>query len=178
MMEALGLPAVPGLTLRPCRVADGPFLRLLYRHGREAELAATGWDEVAKRRFCHQQFQAQSDDWKRRFPRARFLLLLKRRQPVGRLYFDETGPELRLIDLSLVPEARGRGFGSAILSALIARGTATGKAVIALSVDPRNPRAHALYRRHGFVETARDEARIHMVLALAPAGGGPDTAAT
>lgn len=159
--ERMSAFVVPGLRPRPCRNADLPFLRRLYRSTRADELARTGWPDAIKRAFCDQQFEAQHRDWTTRHPDAWFLLLLEKRDPVGRLYVDESGDDARLIDISLMPAARGRGLGSALLAALIAWANAAGKGV-ALSVDPMNPRAAALYRRWGFIETGRDDARVHM----------------
>jgi len=159
--ERMSAFVVPGLRPRPCRNADLPFLRRLYRSTRAEELAQTGWPDAIKRAFCDQQFDAQHRDWIARHPDAWFLLLMERRDPVGRLYVDESGDDVRLIDISLMPAVRGRGLGSAVLGALITRANAVGKGV-ALSVDPMNPRAAALYRRWGFIETGRDDARVHM----------------
>jgi ribosomal protein S18 acetylase RimI-like enzyme len=53
-----------------------------------------------------------------------------------------------LIDISLVPAARGAGLGGAILADLIAAAGAAGKRVT-LHVERLNP-ARRLYVRHGF----------------------------
>ncbi len=151
----------PGLRVRPERDADLPFLRRLYRSTRAAELAATGWDEAMCRWFCDQQFDAQCQDWSRRYPDAARRLLLRGTDPVGRLYLDMDGPDWRVVDIAFLPSACGRGSGSALLGDLIRQAAAVGKG-LALSVDPLNGRALALYTRLGFVATGRDVSRLHL----------------
>lgn len=57
-----------------------------------------------------------------------------------------------LIDgLCVRPEARGRGVGSALIDAICTEGRSRGHAAIGLDVVDTNPRARALYERHGFV---------------------------
>lgn len=139
-----------GYRLRPCRSADLPFLRRLYRHTRDAELALTGWPEEMKRAFCEQQFNAQHTDYLRRFPTADYLLILDGRDPAGRLYVDGSGPDLHLIDISLHPAHRGRGLGTALLRALQDLAIQRGGGVT-LNVALDNARAAALYARLGFL---------------------------
>ncbi|SFV08849.1 Ribosomal protein S18 acetylase RimI [Methylobacterium sp. 174MFSha1.1] len=152
-------PSAPGLTLTPCRPADLPFLHRLYRSTREDEMAATGWDAGFVRTFCDQQFAAQHRDWIGRFPAAAFLLIRRGRDPVGRLYVDAAPAALHVIDISLTPAVRGRGFGTALLTALIGQAAAGGR-IVTLAVDPLNQRARSLYRRLGFRETGRSPSRL------------------
>jgi ribosomal protein S18 acetylase RimI-like enzyme len=49
------------------------------------------------------------------------------------------------------PTARGQGVGSALLSAIMGEGRARGYPSLRLDVIDTNPRAKALYERHGFV---------------------------
>ena len=50
----------------------------------------------------------------------------------------------------MVPNARGRGAGAAMLEALLVRARAGGYAAISLSVDRSNGGAIHLYEQHGF----------------------------
>ena len=70
-------------------------------------------------------------------------------RPVGRLYVDRAPGELRIIDISLVPELRGRGIGGALIAALQREAADVG-AVVRLHVELHN-RAARLYERLGFV---------------------------
>ncbi len=63
----------------------------------------------------------------------------------------EGTPELAI---AVVPSARGKGVGSALLGALLARARADGFPAISLSVDRLNERAIALYEQWGFDRVA------------------------
>jgi ribosomal protein S18 acetylase RimI-like enzyme len=58
--------------------------------------------------------------------------------------------EIRVVDVALLPAARGRGIGTALLRDLLAEGARTGKKV-SIHVERFN-RALGLYRRLGFGE--------------------------
>ena len=62
-------------------------------------------------------------------------------------FVDERTPELAI---AVVPNARGKGVGSALLDALLGRARAAGYPTISLSVDRANAGAIELYERHGF----------------------------
>ncbi|KIT16565.1 GNAT family N-acetyltransferase [Jannaschia aquimarina] len=54
----------------------------------------------------------------------------------------------------VMPEARGRGVGTALLAAIERRAAEAGLARIRLDVIDTNPRARALYEREGFKQVA------------------------
>lgn len=62
-------------------------------------------------------------------------------------FIDEQTPELAV---AVVPSARGKGVGGALVTALLERARAEGYASLSLSVDRHNERAIALYEHHGF----------------------------
>ena len=74
--------------------------------------------------------------------------------PAGYLYLQDAPIEQEAyIDyLGVDSDRRGRGLASALLGAAARWGAAHGRAHLALSVREDRPGAHALYRRHGFVE--------------------------
>lgn len=76
---------------------------------------------------------------------------------LGYLLVDRSGEELRLVDLAVRAEARGRGVASAALGSLTAEADAAGRA-ITLSVWAGDP-AERLYARHGFVRIEEAGAR-------------------
>lgn len=71
-------------------------------------------------------------------------------------------PELAV---SVLPGHRGRGLGSALLSALIERYRGLGYSALSLSVQRSNPAAR-LYERLGFREVSGDDGEAVMVLPL------------
>jgi ribosomal protein S18 acetylase RimI-like enzyme len=68
---------------------------------------------------------------------------------VGRLYLGVRDEEVRIIDISLLPSARGQGLGGAILADILAAADAAGRKV-SIHVEWANP-ARRLYHRLGFI---------------------------
>jgi len=81
----------------------------------------------------------------------------------GEGFVDEATPELAI---AVVPSARGKGIGSALLDALLARARADGYPSISLSVDRNNARAIELYERHGFARVDEDADSVTMLAPL------------
>jgi len=70
----------------------------------------------------------------------------------GRLRVVRTGAVVELAGIQLLPPFQSRGIGSEILVLLKAEAASSG-ASLELSVEIDNPRAQALYERHGLVVT-------------------------
>jgi ribosomal protein S18 acetylase RimI-like enzyme len=88
--------------------------------------------------------------------------------------FDEDAPGYGFIDVqtpelavAVVPNARGKGVGSALLSSLLDRARGDGFKALSLSVDRHNEGAIALYEQFGFgqVEETADSFTLRAVLA-------------
>lgn len=63
-------------------------------------------------------------------------------------------PDHLLIDgLCVAPAHRGHGIGSRLIDGILAIARQKGFAAVRLEVSDNNPRARALYTRHGFVAT-------------------------
>ena len=76
---------------------------------------------------------------------------------LGWCFSVEQGGRHALIDeLYLEPAARGRGLGTALLAAACDWARGQGAEVARLEVNRHNPRARALYLRHGFRDDDRD----------------------
>lgn len=138
---------------RPVGDDDLGFLFALYASTRLDELAVLDWSDEQKAAFLHQQFQAQHRYYEEHYPDALRLLLMLDGQPVGRLYWWSGEASANLIDVSLLPAARGHGIGEALMTLLTAQADRLGQIVV-LHVEPHNP-AHRLYRRHGFETVAQ-----------------------
>jgi ribosomal protein S18 acetylase RimI-like enzyme len=137
-----------GVSYRSMRDDDLPFLAALYRSTRETELARTSWPEAQKQAFIGMQFQAQHLHYQAHYPNALWLIVERNGEALGRLYLERWNGEHRIIDIALLPEARGGGIGSAILQDLIDEAGAAGKS-LSIHVEKENP-AMRLYRRLGF----------------------------
>lgn len=135
---------------RPITDQDMGFLSRLYRSTREAELAQVGWGEAEKQAFCQMQFEAQHSHYQKHYPDALWLVIEQKGSPIGRLYLERWPKEHRIIDIALMPEARGQGIGASLLRDLQIGAAADGSRGIGIHVEKANP-AMALYHRLGFV---------------------------
>jgi ribosomal protein S18 acetylase RimI-like enzyme len=134
--------------LRPVTDADLPFLLRLYASTRTAELAPLPWSEEQKQAFLRMQFQAQHSYYTQHYGGDRFDLVMDGAEPVGRFYVGRWSKEICVIDISFLPEHRGRGLGTALLRELLEEGATQGKTV-SIHVEKFNP-AKRLYERLGF----------------------------
>jgi len=139
---------IPGISLRPITAEDREFLLRLYRSTREEELATTSWGEDEKSAFILHQFSAQHIEYSRAYPNGDFRVVLVDGEPAGRLYLNRMPEQLRIVDIAMLPEFRGRGIGGSIVADVIARGEAEGVPVT-IHVERFNP-ALRLYDRLGF----------------------------
>jgi ribosomal protein S18 acetylase RimI-like enzyme len=88
-------------------------------------------------------------------------------------FVDERTPELAI---AVVPSARGKGIGSALLDELLARARADAYPAVSLSVDRNNAGAIELYARHGFTRVGEDADSVTMLASLEPTPNeGTDT---
>jgi GNAT superfamily N-acetyltransferase len=146
----LSAPPVAGIALRTVEARDDAFLRALYYGVREAELAATPWDEPTKRAFANSQFDLQDRWYRSQYEGVKLLVIEHLGEPIGRLYLHEFPSELRLMEITLLPARRNAGLGTALIEWLKGLAAGEGRAVT-LYVEGFNP-ARALYARLGFTE--------------------------
>jgi ribosomal protein S18 acetylase RimI-like enzyme len=146
--------------LRPATDGDRDLLLRVYESTRTEEVAALPWTDAEKAAFLRQQAEAQDVDYRASRPSARFLVVTYDGADVGRLYRVDLPGELRLMDLSLLPEHRGRGIGSGLLADLVAEADQRGM-TMTLHVEHWNP-ARRLYDRLGFIPTADNQVYVRM----------------
>ena len=137
-----------GIDYRPAEESDLPFLTELYVAGRLAELDATDWPIETKRAFLQQQHRFRESQYRLRFPELEALVITRDAKDIGHLALSRHGDAIRLVDIALTEEERGRGIGAAIVADLVAEAVASGQ-TIELSVEAGN-RARRLYERAGF----------------------------
>ena len=139
---------VEKLSFRTIIPLDQPFLYKRYASTRADEIAQTGWSEFEQENFLRQQFSAQHQFYTEQFTSAQFLIIEADKRPIGRIYIDRREDEIRLIDIALIPEMRGKGIGASLLKDLLTEAKKKNKP-IRIHVERFNPALH-LYERLGF----------------------------
>ena len=152
--------------------ADDAFLCRVYGSTRADELALTDWDDAEKAAFVRMQFDAQTAWWAEQYTGVSYDVVLVDGQPAGRLYVARWPEEIRIVDIALLPEFRGRGVGSGLLQGLLAEGAAAGK-VVSIHVERMNP-ALRLYARLGF--TVAQDKGVYLLLEWRASGDQVNTA--
>lgn len=148
------------LHLRAIGDSDHAFLSELYASTR-GDLAQMAADPAFLTQLIAMQQSMQSQGFRTAYPDALHAIVEHDSAAVGRLVVDAGADRLHLVDLALLPGARGQGIGSAVLRALQAAAAARGLA-LSLSVSHANPRAARLYASLGFETTASDEVQQRM----------------
>lgn len=148
------------LLLRSISPEDETFLYKLYASVRQEEVTAWGWAPEQADVFLHMQWVAQRSSYAMQFPYAVHCIISQDQESVGQCYVDYTEANLRLIDISIMPNCRNRGIGSVIIKNL--QQEARQRCVpMLLSVTPENP-AHRLYERLGFIITGVTDMYVSM----------------
>jgi ribosomal protein S18 acetylase RimI-like enzyme len=137
-----------GITLRPQTEDDFEFMAELYASTREEELRDIGWTDDFKRTFLRAQFEAQWAHYSEHYHDASFRIIERNGERIGRLYTWQNADDLRIVDIALMPHARGAGIGSALLRELMDDAAGGGRSV-SIHVERFNPALH-LYQRLGF----------------------------
>jgi len=132
--------------LRPALPADVDFEHFLYASTRD-DLRPLG-PEVFDG-LVGMQFRAQTMSIRLDHPQADHKIVIVEEAPAGRLIIDETGEQIKVIDVALLPEYRGQGIGTSLLRGVVAQADRMGRA-IALHVEKQS-RAVRLYERLGFL---------------------------
>lgn len=149
--------AIPGITLRAHREDDLEFLHRLFATTREAEMRQlVDWTDEQKEAFVASQFQLQHDHYTRHYPGASLDIVLEHGDPIGRLYVYRVPSEIRLMEVTLLPEKRNRGIGGTLTRSILAEAAESNRPVV-LHVEHWNP-AVRLYQRLGFVARGTSDA--------------------
>ena len=133
--------------------ADDAFLRRVYASTRAHELALVPWSDEEKWAFVSMQFDAQTTHYRNTYVGASHEVIEVDGIPAGRLYVAVWPSEIRIVDITLLPEFCGRGIGTGLVSNILEQGRLSGRSV-SIHVELENP-ARRLYERLGFVEIAQ-----------------------
>lgn len=152
------------LTVRPITDDDLSALYQIYASTRVEELAQTDWTDEQKTVFLRQQFDAQHQYYQANYPHAQFQLVEDAGIAIGRVYVDRWDDQIRIIDVALLPEYRGRGAGTQLLEQILTEGRQLNLPVT-IHVERFNP-ALRLYERLGF-QLAEDKG-VYLFLKWTP----------
>jgi ribosomal protein S18 acetylase RimI-like enzyme len=150
--------------LRPVSADDRDLLLRVYASTREDELRILGWSEEQRTAFVRQQFEAQDAYYREHYESAVFDVIEIDGEPAGRLYVARWEDEMRIIDIALLPEYRGRGIGTALLRERLDEAASEGRR-LSIHVEVGN-RARRLYERLGFVPI--EEGGVYVLMEAAP----------
>jgi GNAT superfamily N-acetyltransferase len=120
----------------------------VYSATREAEISFLDWSPEQIQAFVRQQFDAQSSYYQQNYSDATFDVVMVGGRPAGRLYVARWPDEIRIVDITLLPEFRGRGTGTWLIRQVLQEAAFKGLPVT-IHVERFNP-ALALYLRLGF----------------------------
>jgi GNAT superfamily N-acetyltransferase len=152
------------VTFRPVTADDEQFLIQVYGSTRLEELALTNWDQQQRDAFVQMQFAAQQAHYRQTYPNAEHLIILLDGEAIGRLYVAEIEAEIRIVDLTILPEQRNAGVGTPIIRQLMGAAATIGKP-LRIYVESFN-RSLLLFERLGFVKV--DESGYSYLLAWQP----------
>ncbi|MDB6047958.1 MAG: acetyltransferase [Pseudomonas sp.] len=137
-----------GLTVRPSRPGDSPFLEALYRSAR-ADLQLIDGDDELIESVVAQQFQVQQQGAGDAYPDAMHYVIEKLDTPIGALITDFGHNEIRVVYLAFIVAARGRGFGRTVLQG-VQQAAEQIRCPVATVVWANNPHALRHYLALGF----------------------------
>jgi ribosomal protein S18 acetylase RimI-like enzyme len=159
------------VSTRPEAEVDEPFLRRLIIAEVAENLMASSWPEAIRDNLLDMQYRARRNSIRANFPQAESLLVLVDGQNAGWLVVDGTegtqNGELRLVEILLLPDHRGKGIASQLIRDLLLRAERA-HLPLRLSVDVNNAAAIRLYEKLGFRRVARDETRLFMEVPYLP----------
>ncbi len=139
------------LTTRPATDADFEFLRGLHHKAYQALVTQVwGWDDAVQDRL----FLGEYDP-------SHTTIVHCAGRDVGAYTLQQEGAIVWIVALAVLPDAQGRGLGSAILRDSLATCAREGRECH-LGVLKVNERARRLYERIGFVAVSETETSIIM----------------
>jgi ribosomal protein S18 acetylase RimI-like enzyme len=139
-------------SVRRVNSEDKPFLLEVYGSTREEELALTDWDDARRSAFLKMQFSAQQSHYRQHYPGGEHYIILVNGNAVGRLYVAEIETEVRILDITILPEQRHAGIGTPIIRELMTEAARIGKP-LRIYVESFN-RSLGLFQRLGFVKSS------------------------
>jgi GNAT superfamily N-acetyltransferase len=134
--------------LRTATQEDNAFLFKVYASTRAEEMERVPWDEAQKEAFLGMQWNAQQIHYRTYNPNATHDIILLDEDAVGRIYVARREAEIRIMDITILPEYRNRGLGTPLIEGLM-REAALAHLPLTIFVESFNPSLR-LFERLGF----------------------------
>ncbi len=136
----------------------------VYASTRASEMARVPWSDEQRHAFVSSQVYAQCNFYDQKYPHADHSVILSKNRPVGRLYLARLDDELRIVDLTLVPEERNAGIGTRLLKELLDESRRS-EIPVTIYVESFSPSLR-LFERLGFRQL--EEQGVHLLLQWSP----------
>jgi len=153
--------AADGLVVRPSRATDAPFLQGLYQTARP-DLQWVDGEQEQVQQLVAQQFQVQEQGMGDNYPNAMHYVVEKLGTAIGALSTDFGANEIRVLYLAFIPQARGQGFGRAVLQG-VQKAAQQIRCPVATVVWTSNPHARRHYLALGFTVEESNPAAERLV---------------
>jgi RimJ/RimL family protein N-acetyltransferase len=137
------------VTLRPVVADDESLLFRLYASTRAFELSFVPWEESQKEDFLRHQFTAQQEHYKNYYRGSEHQIIISDEEAVGRIYVAREDDDIKILDITILPEKRGAGIGTPIIKELMLKAETEGLP-LSIQIETFNPSAR-LFERLGFV---------------------------
>lgn len=146
MLDRLLLPVE--FTLRIADESDRGFMIALFRSVRP-HLFMIDLLEQHLELLVNHQYQLQQNTYKMQWPCAVTFIVQYRGESIGKVVLHEEKDLLHIIDIALIPDQRGKGYGTAMLKSFSNMADQHAM-LLRLSVERDNCRAKKLYLALGF----------------------------
>ncbi|MFM2480628.1 GNAT family N-acetyltransferase [Celerinatantimonas sp. YJH-8] len=141
-------PVLTDIQLRVMQPQDLPLSFNIYISTRLDEMQLSGWSDQEIHQFLDAQAQTQHHYYMQHYQQAKYYIIEYAQHDVGRLYIDDLGPEIRIVDIALLPDFRNLGIGTTLIRQLQQQGQRQ-HLDVSIHVEQNNP-AMRLYQRLGF----------------------------
>lgn len=139
---------------------DDSFLYELYVSARIDEFRILELPTQQLDTLLRMQYEAQKQSYQQQFPQAAHTIIHYNEVPIGRIIIDIQNSNIRLVDITLLPNYRGKGIGTLLLQQLQQLAINHDRPIL-LHVLQGNP-AHKLYKNCGFYEIGQQAPYIVM----------------
>jgi len=148
---------VENILLKSANDDDDKFLREVFFDSRRVELEFSGLPLEQINSLLSMQYAAQKQSYKASFPNSHQFIVKIDNKKAGQLLINSEQTAVKIIDIAVLSDFRGKGIGSFLLEKL-----KSDYEMINLMVFKMNFGAIRLYEKHGFIVTADTGSYLEM----------------